>query len=73
MLGIEAPYEFAEQWTFQADGSSVATVVENEVHFQYSMTDDTITLKTPELSWGIGYRINDRTLRIKSVMGTQNL
>ena len=66
ILGMEAPYEFADQRTFQADGSSVVTVGENKVHFQYSMTDDTITLKTPELSWGIGYRINGSTLRIKT-------
>ena len=44
----------------------MVTVGENEVHFQYSMTDDTITLKTPECSWGIGYQINGSTLRIKT-------
>ena len=66
MMGMHAPFEFATQWVFNADGPAVVTVGEEEIQFKYSMTDDTLTLNGDELTWGVLYKITGNTLSIKT-------
>jgi len=70
MLGMEAPWEYATQWVFRADGTVSVTVGEETVDFRYSTTDDTLTLNGEELSWGVLYRVKQDTLSIETGDGT---
>lgn len=66
MKGMNAPFEFAAQWVFNADGTVIVTVGEEEIQFKYSMTDDTLTLNGDELTWGVLYKITGNTLSIET-------
>ena len=64
MLGMEAPYEFATQWIFDEEGTVIVKVGEEELEYQYSATDDTLTLNGSEISWGVRYEVNGKQLSI---------
>lgn len=71
LLGLEAPFEFARQWTFSDDGTATALVDSENVEFTYSITDDTLTLSSPEMSWGVSYKIKGDTLTIDNAEFTK--
>lgn len=66
MLGMAAPYEFATRMEFDASGTLVITNDKETLEFTYAMTDDTLTLRHEESSWGVGYTIKGNTLSIKT-------
>ena len=70
MLGMAAPYEFATQMEFDAFGTLVITNDKETLEFTYAMTDDTLTLRNEENSWGVGYTIRGNTLSIKTGDGS---
>ena len=64
MLGMEAPYEFATQWSFDKEGTVIVRVGEEKLEFKYSATDDTLTLNGNKMSWGMIYNVNGKQLTI---------
>ena len=69
MLEMEAPYEFATQWVFHKDGTTEVTVGEETAVFQYSVTNDTLTLNDGELSWGVLYEVDGDTFSVETGSG----
>ena len=70
ILGLEAPFEFASQWTFRDDGTAVAIVDSTPVEFSTYRTSadgDTLTLimDDSETGCGIGYKIKGDVLLIQ--------
>ena len=60
-------YEYATQFVFRSDGTATATVNGTDVHFQYSASDDSLTLREDGVgSHGMPYTISGNTLRIKT-------
>ena len=58
-------YEHATQFVFRSDGTATSTVNGNEVHFQYSASDDSLTLREDGVgSHGMPYTIKGNTLTI---------
>ena len=67
------PFDSAVTWTFRSDRTAMAEVpnADGGVEVQeygYTMTDDTLTLTTDEISYGILYELDGDTLTLNPSM-----
>ena len=67
------PFDSAVTWTFRSDHTATAEipVADGGVDVQeygYTMTDDTLTLTTDEISYGILYELDGDTLTLNPSM-----
>ena len=66
ILGVDTPFEFATKLEFNENGTLEATVNDESTTYQYSATDDTITIQHGDMSWGVNYIVNGTSLNLKT-------
>lgn len=66
VTGIGAPFEYAKRLVFNEDGSGLMSGDTGTLTFTYVLTDDTLTLRFSEISWGLPYTVNEYDLTLGS-------
>lgn len=61
----EMPFDYVETLFFAEDGSGYMAGQGQKMDFTYVMTDDTLTLRLPEVGWGMVYEIDGDTLTVR--------
>lgn len=64
-MEVEMPFDYADTLYFAEDGSGYMAGQGQRMEFTYVMTDDTLTLRLPEVGWGMPYEIEGDTLILK--------
>lgn len=71
VLNEDMPFKNIEQLTFFTDGTGQVFGDSGYTDFTYAMTDDTLTLRFEEISWGLPYKIGGDTLTIRDSVFTR--
>ncbi len=64
-LGEEIPFETVEILHFAEDGTGYMACGGEKMEFEFSMTDDTLTLRFPEIAVGWQYEIKNDILIVR--------
>lgn len=63
--GSEMPFDYVETLYFAEDGTGYMAGEGQQMEFTYVMTDDTLTLRLPDVGWGMQYEIDGDTLTVR--------
>lgn len=66
ITGIDAPFEFATKLEFNENGTLEVTTNDSLATYQYSMTEDTLTIQGEDRSWGVYYTVKGTSLNLKT-------
>ena len=66
MKGLVYPFEFAETVVFEEDGTATFTVKGVQTTYTWAATEDTLTLRDGEISYGFRFEVDGDTLLFKT-------